>query len=96
MRPDAALSDLVRDVKRDSTKFIREELAPRSNFAWQEGFGAFSYSRSQIGSVVNYILNQEEHHRKRTFHEEYESTLKEFAVAFDPRFVFNQVQEENR
>jgi putative transposase len=91
MRPDAALSDLVRDVKKDSTKFINEELAHHNNFAWQEGFGAFSYSRSQIDSVIKYILNQEQHHRKRTFQEEYESMLKEFAVEFDPRYVFKRV-----
>ena len=96
MRPDAALSDLIRDVKRDSTKFIREGLSPRSFFAWQEGFGAFSYSHSQIGSVVNYILNQEEHYRKRTFREEHESMLKEFAVEFDSRYVFKRIQEINR
>lgn len=91
MKPDTSLSDLVRDVKRDSTRFIREQLAPRRSFAWQEGFGAFSCSRSQIGSVVKYIMNQEEHHRRRTFHEEYVSMLKEFGVEFDSRNVFKQI-----
>ncbi|MBF8296279.1 MAG: transposase [Bacteroidetes bacterium] len=80
MRPDVALSDLVRDMKRDSTNFVNDELRPGGRFAWQEGFGAFSYSRSQIDSVVRYILNQEKHHRQRTFREEYKSILKEFDV----------------
>lgn len=92
MRPDATLSDLVRDMKKDSTNFINEELMPRKRFAWQEGFGAFSYSRSQIDSVVKYIMNQEEHHRRRTFRAEYETMLKEFAVDFDPKYVLSELQ----
>jgi len=88
MKPDEALSNLVRDVKRDSTNFVNEEIKPRSRFGWQEGFGAFSYSRSAIDTVVKYILNQEEHHRRKTFREEYESFLKEFAVDYDARYVF--------
>jgi REP element-mobilizing transposase RayT len=80
MKPDAALSDLVRDIKRDSTNFINNEIKPQGRFSWQEGFGAFSYSHSQIDSAVKYIINQEEHHRRRTFREEYEEMLREFAV----------------
>lgn len=88
MKPDEALSDLVRDVKRDSTNFVNEDIKPKSRFGWQEGFGAFSYSRSAIDTVVKYILNQEEHHRHKTFGEEYEAFLKEFAVDYDTRYVF--------
>jgi putative transposase len=88
MKPDEALSDLVRDVKRDSTNFVNQEIRPRGKFGWQEGFGAFSYSRSDIDAVVKYILHQEEHHRRRTFREEYETFLKEFAVEYDTRYVF--------
>jgi REP element-mobilizing transposase RayT len=87
MKPDATLSDLVRDIKRDSTNFINNEIKPQGKFAWQEGFGAFSYSHAQIDSVVKYILNQEEHHRRRTFREEYEEMLREFAVQYDARYV---------
>jgi REP element-mobilizing transposase RayT len=94
MKPDAALSDLIRDVKRDSTNFINNEIKPRGKFAWQEGFGAFSYSHSQIDSVVKYILNQEEHHRRRTFREEYESMLKDFAVEYDARYVFEWIEPQ--
>jgi putative transposase len=89
MKPDAALSDLVRDVKRDSTNFINEEIKPRGRFAWQEGFGAFSYSYSQMDSVVKYILNQEEHHRRRTFREECISMFKRFGIKYDERYVFD-------
>ncbi len=88
MKPDEALSDLVRDVKRDSTNFVNQEIKPPGKFAWQEGFGAFSYSRSDIDAVVKYILRQEEHHRRKTFREEYETFLKEFAVEYDARYVF--------
>lgn len=89
MKPDATLSDLVRDIKRDSTNFVNQRITPRGKFGWQEGFGAFSYSHSQIDTVVKYIMNQEEHHRKRTFREEYEAMLKEFAVEYDARYVFD-------
>ena len=96
MKPDASLSGLVRDIKRDSTNFINQEIKTHRRFAWQEGFGAFSYSHSQIDSVVKYILNQEEHHRRKTFKEEYEAMLKEFAVEYDNRFVFDWIEPEIR
>jgi len=91
LNPDEALSGLVRDLKKDSTNFVNREIRPRGRFFWQEGFGAFTYSRSQIDSVVRYILNQEEHHRRKTFHQEYEEMLKEFAVEYDERFVFKSL-----
>jgi hypothetical protein len=87
---------LVRDVKRDSTNFINQEINTYRRFSWQEGFGAFSYSHSQIDSVVKYILNQEEHHRRTTFKEEYEALLKEFAVKYDNRYVFEWIEPELR
>jgi putative transposase len=88
MKPDASLSDLIRDVKRDSTNFINHEIRLRFKFNWQEGYGAFSYSHSQIDAVVKYIINQERHHHRKTFREEYETMLKEFAVEYDARYVF--------
>ena len=88
MKPDEALSDLVRDVKRDSTNFIKDEIRPVGRFGWQEGFGGFSYSRSDIDRIVRYILHQEEHHRRTSFREEYERLLKEFGIAFNPKFTF--------
>ena len=88
MKPDEAVSDLVRDVKRDSTNFVNQEIRPRYKFSWQEGFGAFSYSHAQIDSVVKYVLHQEEHHRTKTFRDEYENLLREFAVEFSPQYLF--------
>lgn len=79
MKPDIAISDLVKEVKRCSTNFINDEKKWfRGKFHWQEGFGAFSYSRSHIDSVVKYIQNQETHHRRRTFKEEYIGLLRKF------------------
>ena len=91
MNPQAALSDLVRDTKRDSTNFVNAEIRLSRPFGWQEGFGAFSYSHSQIDSVVRYVMNQEEHHRKKTFREEYEAMLKEFAIEHDDRYLFEWI-----
>ena len=88
MKPDAALSDLVRDIKRDSTNFINSEIRLHGKFSWQEGFGAFSYSHSQIDSVTQYILKQEEHHHRKTFREEYEEMLKDFKVEYNSRYLF--------
>ena len=93
-KPHQALSDLVRDVKKDSTNFINHEIKPGGRFAWQEGFGAFSYSHSHIDRVVKYILNQEEHHRRRTFREEYERMLREYAIEHDARYVFEWLGDD--
>jgi REP element-mobilizing transposase RayT len=94
MKPDTALSDLVRDIKRDSTNFVNNEVKLRGKFGWQEGFGAFSYSHSQIDSVAKYILNQEEHHRRKTFREEYETMLKDYAVEYNDRYVFEWIEPQ--
>ena len=94
MKPDVALSDLVRDIKRDSTNFVNNEIRLKGKFSWQEGFGAFSYSHSQIDSVVKYILNQEEHHRSKTFREEYETMLKEYAVEYNDRYIFEWIETQ--
>lgn len=76
MKPDIAISDLVREVKKSSSSYIKEEKLTKFNFNWQTGFGAFSVSHSQLDKVINYIINQKEHHRKRTFKEEYIELLK--------------------
>jgi len=88
IKPDIALSDLVRDIKNNSSKFVNEKKWTRGKFNWQEGFGAFSYGHSQIDAVVKYIQNQERHHAKRTFREEYLEMLEKFSVQFDERYVF--------
>lgn len=88
LKPDMALSDLVRDIKANSSRFISEKGWLRGRFRWQEGFGAFSYSQSQLDSVIRYIRNQEQHHSTRTFKNEYLDILRRFDVAFDTRYVF--------
>ncbi|MBW8051717.1 MAG: IS200/IS605 family transposase [Cytophagales bacterium] len=88
MRADSNLSDLVRDIKSDSSTFVNEKKLSKHKFRWQDGFGAFSYSKSQRDSVIKYILNQEQHHAKKTFREEYFEFLKEFDVEYDERYVF--------
>lgn len=89
LRPVMALSDLVRDIKNNSSKFINDRTLVKGKFAWQEGYGAFSYSHSHIGNVYNYILNQERHHKKKTFKEEYLQFLKKFEVEFDEKYMFD-------
>ena len=88
LKPSIALSDLIRDVKSDSSEFINRKGWIRGKFNWQEGFGAFSYSHSHLDSVISYIRNQEKHHAKRSFRSEYLTLLKKFDIAYDPRYVF--------
>jgi REP element-mobilizing transposase RayT len=88
LRPDSSLSDLVRDVKAGSSKFINEKRWVMGRFSWQEGFGAFSHSRSQLGAVIRYIGNQQKHHAKQSFREEYVALLEKFGVDYDPRYIF--------
>jgi len=88
LKPDLALSDLVRDIKAGSSKFINEKHWVKGRFSWQEGFGAFSYSRSQLGTVIRYIENQQQHHTKHTFRDEYVELLEKFNVEFDSRYIF--------
>lgn len=77
------------NLKRSSTLLINKEKLCKGVFAWQEGYGAFSYSKSQLESVYNYILNQEEHHRKVSFKEEYIKFLDEFAIEYEPKYLFD-------
>lgn len=89
LRPDIAFSDLVRDMKASSSKFIKEKKWLKGAFQWQEGFGAFSYSQSQLPDVINYVLNQEEHHKELSFKEEYQAFLQKFQVDYDEKYIFN-------
>ncbi len=83
-----ALPDLMRDIKSNTSKFINERNWIPGRFSWQEGYGAFSYSHSQIDHVVRYVNDQEMHHRKSTFREEYLHLLKKFDIQFDARYLF--------
>ena len=91
LRPSMAISDLVRDVKNNSSKFINDKRWVKGKFSWQTGYGAFSYAHSQVERVYSYILNQKEHHRRKTFREEYSQFLKEFSVPHEERFLFEWI-----
>jgi putative transposase len=91
MKPSILLSDLVRDIKTSSSKFINDKKWIRGKFQWQNGFGAFSYSHSQIDKVVKYILNQKEHHQVKTFKEEYIELLEKFNIDYKKEYLFEWV-----
>ena len=88
IKPSMNISNLVRDIKNSSSKFINEQKFIKSKFSWQEGYGAFSYAHSQIENVYQYILNQEEHHKKKTFKEEYLDFLQKFGIEYDEKYLF--------
>ena len=91
MRPIQSLSDLMQDIKADSSRWINEKKFIKGKFSWQEGYGAFSYGKSQIPQVIEYIQRQEEHHKKKTFSEEYKDFLEKFDVKYDERYIFKPV-----
>ena len=91
MRPTQSLSELLQDVKGDSSKWINNRGLVSGGFSWQQGFGAFSYSKSHVNRVINYIKNQKNHHRRKTFHEEYVAFLKAFEIAYDERYIFTPI-----
>jgi len=88
LKPAMAASDLVRDIKNNSTNFVNSKGFSGRMFSWQEGAGYFTYGHSQIDEVYKYILQQEEHHKKRTFKEEYLDFLKKFEIPYDERYLF--------
>ena len=87
-----ALSDLVRDVKADSSNFINDNKWVRGKFSWQEGYGAFSYGHSQLHTIIRYIQNQEQHHKRSSFKDEYLNLLVKFDIAFDDKYVFEFIK----
>ena len=95
LRPAGALSELGRDIKANSSRFISEQRWVMGRFSWQEGFGAFSYSRSQLGAVIRYLENQQKHHAQKSFREEYTELLEKFRVEFDPRSIFKSLAESS-
>ena len=88
IKPNIALSDLVRDIKSNSSKWINDKGYNIGKFQWQEGFGAFSYAQSQLDTVITYINNQEQHHQKTTFKDEYLDLLQKFNVEYDDKYLF--------
>ena len=92
LSPKQAISELVLEVKRASTLWIKEKGYVKHRFAWQGGFGVFSYGKSQIDRVVRYIQNQESHHARQTFMKEYVSFLKLFNVEYDEKYIFREME----
>lgn len=92
MKPDISISDITRDIKAISSKIINDNRLIKGKFNWQIGFGAFSYSNSQIDSVVKYILNQEQHHKRKTFRDEYLELLEKFGIEYDQKYLFEWIE----
>ncbi len=88
LNPKIAISDTVKEIKRASSLFINEHRLSNGKFQWQNGYGGFSYSRSQVEKVYNYILNQESHHQITTFRQEYLNILKKHEIEFDENYLF--------
>ncbi len=92
MRPTQAISDLLQDIKGSSSKWINDHRLVKGKFQWQEGYGAFSYSKSSLPKLIDYVKNQEAYHRKKTFLEEYKDFLNAFEVEFDERYIFHVIE----
>lgn len=92
IKPNVAISDLVRDIKANSSKWINEKRFLIGKFQWQEGFGAFSYAQSQLDTVIAYINNQEQHHKKKTFKEEYTEMLQKYNIDYDEKYLFEWIE----
>jgi len=91
MRPTQSLSDLMKQVKQDSSKWINTKGYINGKFSWQAGYGAFSYAKNQLPNVINYIKNQEEHHKIKTFSDEYLKLLTEFKIDYDDRYILKSI-----
>jgi putative transposase len=92
MRPIQSVSSLMQNVKTESSKWIKDKKFCAVPFAWQEGYGAFSYSKSHVQNVIRYIQNQEVHHKKQTFLEEYRQFLKAFDIEYDEQYIFKELE----
>ena len=92
IKPVMSISDLVREIKAVSSKFINDKRWIKGKFNWQEGYGAFSHSHSQIDTVVKYIRNQKEHHDSKTFKEEYLKMLTDYDVKYDDKYLFEWIE----
>lgn len=92
LNPANSISDLVRDIKTNSSTFITQQKLTQHKFNWQEGYGAFSYAHSQVDAVIQYVLNQEQHHKKQTFKEEYLQFLNKFEIEYDEKYLFDWIE----
>jgi Transposase and inactivated derivatives len=93
MKPECCLSDMVREIKKSSNAFINDKRLTPYKFQWQAGFGAFSYSHSQLTEVIQYINNQKQHHKKQSFKDEYLTFLKNFEIKFKSEYLFEWIEE---
>ncbi len=91
MKPACCLSDLVREIKKSSNEFINEKKLSKYKFQWQEGYGAFSYSHSHLDNVIKYIANQKEHHKNKSFKDEYIEFLNQFEIEHKPEYLFDWI-----
>lgn len=92
IKPVVFIPDFVKEIKVESHEFIKSKRWTKGAFSWQEGYGVFSYGHSQINTVCRYVLNQEQHHRKKTFKEEYHEFLQKFEVPFEERYLFEWIE----
>jgi len=92
MKPSACLSDLVREIKKSSNEFINEMKFSKYRFQWQEGYGAFSYSHSELDNIIKYINNQKEHHKVQSFREEYKEFLNKFQIEHKDEYLFEWME----
>jgi REP element-mobilizing transposase RayT len=91
LRPAQSISDLMQDIKGNSSKWINDKKFVRGKFSWQKGYGAFSYSKSDLPNVIRYIKNQPDHHRQTNFMKEYLDLLEKFEINYDDRYIFKPV-----
>ncbi len=91
LRPVVSVSELMKTVKAKSSKYINDQSLTASRFEWQEGYGVFSYSQSQLDTVYKYIQNQEAHHKKQNFKDEYLKFLKRFKIEYDEKYIFQEL-----
>jgi len=92
LKPTQSISDLMQDVKGSSSKWINDKKLVRSKFKWQSGYGGFSNSHSQLNNIVHYIIKQKEHHKRKTFREEYLNILKTFNIRFEDKYLFDFIE----
>lgn len=88
-KPIISISDFIKEIKVESNEFINSKKWVKGKFAWQEGYGVFSYSQSHIGNVIDYVNNQESHHQKKSFREEYVEFLKKFEIPYEEKYLFD-------
>ena len=91
LKPAVSVSELMKTVKAKSSKYINDHSLTANRFEWQEGYGVFSYRQRDVDQIYKYVQNQEAHHAKQSFHEEYLELLKEFEIGYDEQYIFQEL-----